>query len=217
MCAQYVLTISTSTLCKSYNLPQQQDYSLDFRVLPTKASIVIAEINGAVQFQKMTYGLVPNWSQEAKVKFATYNARVESLLEKPTWKQSFISRRCLVPLTEFIESITEKKYAGHMIRLSEVNGRLLTAAGLWDSWIDPVTGKAHHSFAILTSEPPEFVAEAGHDRCPIFLKPEAFLDWLNPSQKDPVFLLKLLKEKVDLVDFKAEIDRPLKSGWEKRK
>lgn len=53
----------------------------------------------------MRYSLVPNWSKEAKVKFATHNARLESIDEKPTWKTVFSEQHCLVPLTDFIEPI----------------------------------------------------------------------------------------------------------------
>lgn len=221
MCAQYLLTSWAAELAEKYNISipvgTSPEHEVSFRSLPYSAAIVIVNQGGERQFQKMNFSLVPSWSTEAKVKFATHNARIETVLEKPSWRQSFLSRRCLVPLTEFVESIYENKYAGNMVKFSDINNRILTAAGIWDSWADPKTQKITQSFAILTQEPPDYIWQAGHDRCPIFLKDEAFDTWLDPNLKEGPQLLNFLKQNTDPIDFKTEIDRPLKPGWQKRR
>ncbi|MBY0555370.1 SOS response-associated peptidase [bacterium] len=217
MCAQYVLTTWASELARKYNIEIGDDFNLNFRVLPYSPSIVIVNHNNKRQFQKMNFSLVPSWSKESKVKFATHNARIETILEKPSWKTPFVSKRCLVPITVFVESIYENKYAGHMVRFSEVNNSVLTAAGIWDSWLDSSTQTIVNSFAIITDEPPSYIAEAGHDRCPVFLNEDTMFEWINPKNNSPEFLINFLKINKRIVDFKAEIDRPLKEGWENRK
>ncbi|MEQ1723426.1 MAG: SOS response-associated peptidase family protein [Pseudobdellovibrio sp.] len=217
MCAQYVLKTKASQLAEKYNIQISDDFNLDFRVMPYSPAIVIVNHNNRLQFQKMNFSLIPSWSKESKLKFATYNARVETILEKPTWKTPFLSKRCLVPVTQFVESIYENTYAGNMVKFSDANNSVLTAAGIWDSWLDTSNQTIVNSFAIITDEPPQFISEAGHDRCPIFLKDESLHEWLNPRNNSPDFLLKFLKNNKPIVDFKTEIERPLKEGWETRK
>ena len=168
----------------------------------------------------MNFSLVPHWSKTKKVKFATHNARIESILEKPTWRMPFVKKHCLVPISEFVESITEvgKKYAGHLVRIRERENALMVAAGIYDEWVDKESGEVIESFAILTTEPPPLITEIGHDRCPLFIQKKYYQDWLNYSGDGRGALdLLQLAQKHQSISFATEIDRALKPGWEKRK
>ena len=200
-----------------YDIEVLQDHTLDLRVLPYVPAPVVVSLDQRRQFQKMNYSLVPSWSKDARVKFATHNARIETLSEKPTWKGPLRSQHCLVPITGFIESVYGKEFAGHLIEIADSEHPVLTAAGLWDCWTDPATGKTSHSFAIITEPPPPFIENVGHDRCPIFLKKEAFAAWLDPNPQDSARVIDFLKNNKKEINFKVKIDRPLKAGWEKRK
>lgn len=190
---------------------------LNGRFLPySKAPVAISEGNKKI-LKLMSFSLVPSWSKTPKVKFATHNARIETILEKPTWKKPFLSKHCLVPITEFVESITEvgKPLAGNMVRFHEKNNSLMVAAGIYDEWINKETGETLESFAILTDVPPKFVSEVGHDRCPIFINKGCYQEWLN-YKGDGQGAIDLLKSSRRKLDFEVAIDRPLKAGWEKR-
>jgi putative SOS response-associated peptidase YedK len=217
MCSQYTVKTSASELSEIYGISISQDYQLDLRVLPYVPAPVVVAFGNKLQFQKMNYSLVPSWSKDPKVKFATHNARIETLHEKPTWKGPLRSQHCLVPLTGFIESVYEKEFAGNLIEISDSEHPVLTAAGLWDAWTDPVTGAQTHSFAIITEPPPAFIENVGHDRCPVFLREESFAEWLSPEPRDADKVINFLRENKKEINFKVKIDRPLKSGWEKRK
>ena len=72
------------------------------------------------------FGLVPSWSKERKVKYSTHNARLVSTDEKsgkpvpiymkPTWREAFAGRHCLVPMDLFIEPIYTGEFAGNMVK-----------------------------------------------------------------------------------------------------
>lgn len=173
--------------------------------------------NTQAQLKTMNFSLVPSWSKTPKVKFATHNARLDTILEKPTWRGPFVKKHCLVPITEFVESITEigKPLAGNMVRFRERSGDLIVAAGIYDEWVNNETGEVLESFAILTTEPPPFVFDVGHDRCPVFIKKEHYKDWLHYTG-DGKGALELLSSAHREITFEVEIDRPLKPGWEKR-
>jgi putative SOS response-associated peptidase YedK len=77
------------------------------------------------------------------------------------------------------------------------------------------TGEIIESFAIITDSPPKFIEDSGHDRCPVFLKSDFYSRWLDTSSTNAEKSLELLNVGRRAIDFKVEIDRPLKAGWDK--
>lgn len=231
MCAQFTLKINDKILTDLYKI-QLPFVIVEFNenVLPHKNSIVvIKDKEGNNKLEMMRFSLLPSWSKESKIKFATHNARIESITEKPTWKKPFSENHCLVPISYFVEPIYQNKLAGNMVRffkristetkdVSEVVLPILTAAGIWDTWVNQQTGEIINSFSIITVPPPPFIANTGHDRSPLFLNQENFNEWLEMGSKKnkPEEMVKFLLDHQANIDFDVQIDRPLKPGWEKR-
>jgi putative SOS response-associated peptidase YedK len=117
-------------------------------------------------------------------------------------------------MNSFIEPIYEGDLAGNMISFN--SGELLCAAGIYDTWVNKASGEVIESFAVITAEPSEFVRQTGHDRQPVFLDKTAALEWthLTGAAED---MRSFLKEKAIVPTLTTSIERPLKSGWEKRK
>lgn len=182
----------------------------------TRAPVMVA--NGdTIDITPMKFSMVPSWSKEPKVKFATHNARLESIDEKPTWRNVFGRRHCLVLLTDFIEPIYEGEHAGFMVAFAAKNGGMVYAAGVWDEWVNKESGEVMQSFAIITHDPPPFVAGIGHDRCPIFLDEDAGHEWLNPSLIHKGEHKQFLLNAAQVPDLQVERFRAMRPGWEKRK
>lgn len=220
MCAAYTIRgavkdfeIPTGFSIRSY-LPYTE---LDERIVPYRMAPVLIQTEQEYAFREMSFSLVPSWSKERKVKFATHNARLETVLEKPTWKRPFLSQRALIPISYFVEPIYEHELAGNMVQFSAKDSRYLYAAAIYDEWLDKQTGEILQSFSILTSEPPEFIFKTGHDRCPVFLKASGFEEWLVHGKQEPEGLMQTLSYHRDQIDFTVQIDRPLRPGWEKRR
>jgi putative SOS response-associated peptidase YedK len=182
----------------------------------TAAPVLVAKGDGQM-LSAMKFSLVPSWSKEPKVKFATHNARLESIDEKPTWKKVFSERHCLIPLTDFIEPIYEGELAGNMVAFHAKSGTTLYAAGVWDEWVNKATGEVLQSFAIITFDPPPFVAGVGHDRCPIFLSEQDGAEWLANTGTSGKLLKDFLLARKSVPELDVTPHRPLKAGWEKRK
>ena len=218
MCAQYTLKTETKVFSAQYKIKVGNEAkNIDGRFLPHSfAPVVVSEKNTA-KLTPMKFSLVPAWAKEPRVKFATYNARIESITEKPTWRGPFQSQHCLVPLTSFYESVYTGPEAGNVIRLSEKSDGLLFAAGLFDFWKDPAGTGSFFSFSILTQAPSPFILEHGHDRTPIFIKGDFAFEWLTLIQKDESLIKETLLNNSYHPLLKIDIDRPLKPGWEKRK
>lgn len=187
------------------------------RILPHQKAPVIVNKGKGPEVCFMNFSLIPAWSKEKRPKFATHNARLDSLTTKPTWKSSFLEKRCLIPISNFIEPIYSGSYAGNMVEFHQKDHNILSAAGLWSEWTDKETGEVIESFAVITSDPSPYVKEIGHDRQPLFLKEAAFDRWLTPNKRTANELLQILIEERDIPAFDVTIDRPLRPGWEKRK
>ncbi len=82
---------------------------LSRNIAPTQSIPVVVENNGKRHCQQMRWGLVPEWSDAAKPRYATFNARVESLSQKPAFRQAFSrSQSCLIPADAYYEWQGEK-------------------------------------------------------------------------------------------------------------
>ncbi|CAN5456612.1 SOS response-associated peptidase [soil metagenome] len=142
--------------------------------------------DGQRELTEMNWGLVPYWAKEKKVGRMAYNARMESLIEgKPTFREAFKKRKCLLIGTSYIEHREED---GKMVtyEFSVEGGEPYAYAGLWETWKDGFL-----STAMITTIPNELV-EIYHDRMPVILRSEDYATWLDPTS-DPVELLALLQ------------------------
>lgn len=221
MCSQFALQIMADKLSLQYNIKIPENLEeINERFLPYRKAPVIAVNkyqNSILQLSPMLFSLVPAWSKESKVKFATHNARIETVIEKPTWKEPFQSKHCVVPLTSFFESAYEGPEAGNIIEFAKPDKDILFAAGIYDIWREPTNpDNKIFSFSILTTEPTAFILEHGHDRSPIFLSFENAKTWLSMNEP-PEDMRQFLLRSNERPDLAVTIDRPMKVGWEKRK
>lgn len=145
-----------------------------------KMPIITNDASGLVQFSH--WGLIPSWAQDHTIRQYTLNARIETLHEKPSFKE-VTSQRCLVIADGFYEwkwltkSGSEKEQ--HLITLP--NNNLYAFAGLWNEWYDSKTDVFLHSYTIVTTQASPFM-ESIHNtkkRMPIILKPEDENKWLT--------------------------------------
>jgi len=123
------------------------------------------------------WGLVPHWAKDLTFGFKTFNARMETLLEKPTFKQAVHQRRCLVLMDSFYEwkRVGNQKIPHRVILQGE---QLFAVAGLWEQWVDASTGETVHSCTVITQEPNEFMTTL-HDRMPAILTPDTERLWID--------------------------------------
>lgn len=185
-------------------------------VAPHAYAQVIVAPKGQLTLTSMSFSLVPSWSKERKPKFATHNARLESAGVKPSFRDAFVKRHCLVPLSGFIEPIYEGELAGNMVEFHPPEGEILLAAGLWETWEDAAGKEPLRSFTVLTHDPIPYVAKQGHDRSPVLLKAEDAQEWLALSFKSPNEHLNWLLGAISEPLLAARVSRPLKAGWETR-
>ena len=129
------------------------------------------------------WGLVPPWAKSPDFgRKNAYNARAETIAEKPSFRAAFRHGRCVVPAKAFYE-----RMEGRWIRLSPKDGDSFALAGLSEraNDVSPV-----RTFTMVTTEPNERVADV-HDRMPVVLATDDVGAWLDP-EADPRELHALL-------------------------
>lgn len=218
MCAQFILKTQANKLSLKYGIKVPENLiEIDERYLPYKNAPVVVQSQDVRKLVRMNFSIVPSWSKDPKVKFATHNARIETVLEKPTWQKPFESQHCIVPMSGFFESVYDGASAGHIIQFHKPDDELLFAAGIFDRWVNRTNeDDFFFSFSILTTEPTEFILKNGHDRSPIFLEFDHAAEWLRLKTKSQSMVDFLLSNN-QKPELEVTIDRPLKAGWEKRK
>jgi putative SOS response-associated peptidase YedK len=153
-----------------------------WNVAPTRQVYAVAEHDGERQLGAFEWGLVPAWAGDRKIGTRLINARVETVSEKPSFRESFRSRRCIIPADGFYEwGAGPKGKLPHYIYAPDRHP--LALAGLWSSWKDPNSGAAIHTCTIITGKPSDIVAPI-HDRMPVMLPRSTWDVWLDPGIRD---------------------------------
>jgi putative SOS response-associated peptidase YedK len=135
------------------------------------------------------WGLVPSWAKDPAIGYKMINARAEGIDQKPSFRASFKSKRCLVPTTGFFEwKHIGKDKVPYFIHVKKE--KLFAFAGLYSEWKD-AEGVAVPTFTIITTEP-NTLMESIHNRMPVILDKKDEETWLNPAEDDTQKLLGLL-------------------------
>jgi len=73
-----------------------------YNIAPSQNVPIVCDTGNGRELALARWGLVPHWSKEARTKYSTINARTESVAEKPTYREAFKHKRCLIPATGFL-------------------------------------------------------------------------------------------------------------------
>jgi putative SOS response-associated peptidase YedK len=168
-------------------------FSANFNMAPTQeCPVVHLTPSGERQIDLWTWGLIPSWSPEFKTKLSTINAKAETIFESKLYKGPILRRRCIVPLSGFIEWQAQGEKAPkrpYKIFLKDVP--IMSMAGIWETW-HPGDPDERHSFSILTTEANTFMQKL-HHRMPVILDRNDEDAWLDLTIQDPARIAKLLK------------------------
>ncbi|HEY1500886.1 MAG TPA: SOS response-associated peptidase [Acidobacteriaceae bacterium] len=196
MCGRYYRRSDKQRIADAFKVGVPPSFEIlpDYNAAPTTFQPVIVEDrdSGEREIRAMYWGLIPYWAEDPKrLGVSTINAKAESLMKKPIWREPLERRRCLVPADGFYEwqKFSAKTKQPWAIALK--GDEPLAFAGLWDRWksTDPKT--VLESFAIITTEANELTAPV-HERMPAILQPRDYERWLRPGDagRPPVDLLR---------------------------
>jgi putative SOS response-associated peptidase YedK len=191
MCGRYTLTSVLDALMEHFGIDQISfEYVPRYNIAPGQMLPAIIAHEGRRRMGQLRWGLIPSWAKDEKIGFQLINAKSETVNEKPSFKESFLRRRCMIPADSFYEWKREGN-AKQPMRIMLKNGAHFAMAGLYDSWTSP-DGQKIHSCTIITTRANELVRPI-HDRMPVILGEEAADTWLNRDVRDAALLQSLLQ------------------------
>jgi putative SOS response-associated peptidase YedK len=170
--------------------------SPDWNVAPTKPVPVVVQRDDRQRLVRARWGLVPSWADDPSIGTRLINARIETVAERPAFRDALVSRRCLLPADGWYEWRLQPDGSRQAYFLHPADGSIAAFAGLWESWRD-AEGRAHPTVTILTGPAPEDVAHV-HDRAPVLLAPDEWSAWLDPARRAATELLRATRAGVVL-------------------
>ena len=154
------------------------DFPPRHNVAPTQPVPIVRMFEGQREFALVRWGLIPPWVKEPRAFSLLINARGESVMDKPAFRNAMKRRRCLFPADGFYEWKQEKGgKRPYFVRLK--SAQPMAFAGLWEAWMGP-NGEEMETAAIVTTTASRSIAHI-HDRMPVIVPPEAFDFWLDPT------------------------------------
>ena len=181
MCGRFTQKITWPELIELYRLTQTPpNLRPNYNVCPTDPISVIIPGEKGLFLTPMRWQLIPRWwKRPLKELPATFNARAETVAEKPMFRDAFKRNRCLIPASGYFEWHTSSKEK-QPYYFTPRNGSVLTFAGLWEEWKDRVNNETITSCTMLITTANSFVS-AVHDRMPAILEPDKIGPWLAGS------------------------------------
>lgn len=172
MCGRYVIARATADLADLLDAdPGGQEFRQSWNVAPTsEVPILLERLDDEGELRRelhaARWGLLPIWAKDQKLSYKTFNARSETVTEKPTFRSAVLSKRCAVPADAYYEWLKDgDQKRPHVIRPND--GGLITFAGLYEWWRDKTAGDDAPwllSCTILTGPSPEPGAGGGPAR-----------------------------------------------------
>lgn len=181
MCGRYASARSVDDLASTFGIATDDVEAAptpDWNVAPTKTVPVVVARDGRPVLTCMRWGLVPSWAD--RIPPATlFNARIETVTDKPAFRDAIRARRCLLPADGWYEwmSLPDGRRIPHFV--SAVDGSVLALAGIWERWID-AEGRLMTSAAIVTRAAPDALRHV-HERAPVVLPEADWQEWLDPQ------------------------------------
>lgn len=174
MCGRFTLFAPYFDIIERFDIEtafEEHDYIPSYNSAPSQQVVALINDGTKNRLGYLGWGLIPPWAKDDKIVYKMINARSETLDEKPSFRNAFQKKRCIIPADSFYEwqkKGTEKVAMRFKLKSNELFG----IAGLWES---------------------NSLVEKVHNRIPVMLRPEDEADWLNLSIKDTDFLGNILR------------------------
>ena len=187
MCGLYSLAKSPRETKAWFKYQEDEDFPPRAHVAPGQPIGVVRLEHGARHFALVRWGFIPSWVKEVKPGKPLINARGETVMEKPSFRNAMRRRRCLVPADGYYEcSGAEGRKVPFFVQAADKG--LFALAGLWEHWMG--TDGSELETAVLMTIAPNAELATIHDRMPVIIAPEDYETWLTGEVEDAARLIR---------------------------
>ncbi|MFZ5616631.1 MAG: SOS response-associated peptidase [Pseudomonadota bacterium] len=195
MCGRFLFTSPPDAVGRAFGIAIRDNFPPRYNIAPTQPiGIVRLNEKREREFALARWGFIPSWARKDYLEKTggkpLINARGETVADKPTFRNAFRRRRCLIPADGFYEWRTEKG-ARQPYLIKPVVGGLLAFAGVWETAIDPDGGEIDTA-AIITAQSGPDIAPL-HNREPVVVALKDYAQWLNADEQSAGIALSLIK------------------------
>ena len=193
MCGRYSQSRSARAIADDLAVQQVlADARPSWNVAPQQAIPVVlerVEEDAPVrQLRALRWGLVPSWSKDPTTGPRPINARVETVLDKPSFRTAAVRRRAAIPMDGYFEWQPTDHGPKTPFFLHRADGAPIVAAGLYELWRDPTRDDTDDqrwlwTVTVITRAATDTLGHI-HDRCPVMLPPAWIDTWLDPAVTD---------------------------------
>ena len=197
MCGRFSMFASEEDIIKEYELESIPELPARYNIAPSQniPVIIYDEESKRNELIMASWGFFPQWAKDISGLHRLINAKQETLREKPFFRKSFASQRCLIPTSGFYE--WDKRTTPSMpLRYHLAGNRLFSFAGLWSKWTNNENNNLLITSAIITTGANSLINPV-HDRMPAILQKNEYNSWLNPKT-DGSKLKTLLESRDDI-------------------
>lgn len=215
MCGRFTLRTPAERVAEEFQLEETLPLEARYNIAPAQEVLAVRSFEEEREAVTLRWGLIPFWSKDATNASRLINARSETAAEKPSFRESFKRRRCIIPADGFYEWKKEGA-AKRPFYFRMKDERLFGFAGLWDEWRDP-QGERVETCAILTTGANELLRPV-HERMPVILRPETYDLWLEDDSRRRELRKELLvpypAEEMDCYAVSRAVNSPKNQGEE---
>lgn len=171
---------------------------ISFNVAPTSRVLGIVSSTGGPSVVSFLWGLIPRWAPDASRAASLINARIETVAEKPSFRDLVAQHRCVIPMDGYFEwqeqlrhdamkPIKQPFYFSARSQSRYSHEGVLAVAGLWTAWKDPnqSNGQIVHTAVALTTDANDMVSQV-HHRMPVLLDRSGVANWLDDKNINPL-------------------------------
>lgn len=192
MCGRYVNAARRAQVEKEFKTIVGKDAADKprYNIAPAQMIDTVVSLDGERTLDQKKWGLIPSWAKDVEIARNLINARAETITEKPSFRDAFKKRRCIIPASGFYE--WKKAKGGNQPYYFYLNDKeLFGFAGLWEEWLDKESGELLETCTIITTSANEALKPV-HHRMPVILKAADYDEWLDDKVMDSERLQKLL-------------------------
>ncbi|MGE6260456.1 SOS response-associated peptidase [Heyndrickxia sporothermodurans] len=194
MCGRFTLTVTIDQIIDRFDIKQflnEELFSPSFNIAPSQAVLTVINDGTKNRLGYLRWGLIPPWAKDEKIGYKMINARAETISEKPSFRNAYKKKRCLILADSFYEWKRHDNNTKTPMRIKLKAVDLFAMAGIWESWKSP-NGQIVYTCSVITTASNELMSSI-HDRMPVILEPDDEKYWLDPSISDIDFLHQFLK------------------------
>ena len=194
MCGRYAITLPPEAVRAFFQYAEQPNFPPRYNIAPTQPVPIVRMQRGQAgktrHFNLVRWGFLPGFVKDPKEFPLVINARSETVLDKPSFRNAMRRRRCIFIADAFYEWRRDKtqpdknsadknrgKAASVPFLIRRRDGNPMAFAGLWEAWMGP-NGEEQDTACIVTTDANGVMA-AIHDRMPVILEPQDFDTWLD--------------------------------------